>query len=126
MNIVCDTNSELRIKKVKVIDDKTIFNLVFKGAGTSKIRTGAPGQQVAFYIADPNSRAEYRLFNVEGIAMEPAWTPLQEGESVAFKLTFERIPDSLTTFHLIEGKTPSLSEDGVPTRSWTFMNVKLK
>lgn len=126
MNVVCDTNSELRIKKVTVTDSKTIFNLVFKSATTSWIRTAAPGQQTAFYIADPDSRAEYKLLNVEGIAVEPAQTPLQEGESVAFKLTFERIPDSLSTFHLIEGKTNSLGQDGMPTRSWTFMNVKLR
>jgi len=126
MNVVCDTNPELRIKKVTVTDSKTIFNLVFKSESTSWIRTAAPGQQTAFYIADPDSRAEYKLLNVEGIAMEPSQTSLEEGESVAFKLTFERIPDSLSTFHLIEGKTNSFGQDGMPTRSWTFMNVKLK
>ncbi len=126
MDVVCDTNAELRIKKIAITDSKTIIHLVFKSARTTQIRTGAPGQQVAFYIADPNSRAEYRLLNIEGISLEPSWTPLEIGESLAFKLTFERIPDTLTTFHLIEGKMPSLTGDGLPTVSWTFMNVTLK
>lgn len=126
LDVVCDTNSELRITKITIAENKTIVNLVFKATRTPRIRTAAPGQQSAFYIADPNSRDEYKLLNVEGIAMDPVWTELQEGESLDFKLTFERIPDSLTTFHLIEGKTQNFSEDGLPTRSWTFMNVKLR
>jgi hypothetical protein len=126
MNTACDTNPELRITRVTQSDTKTIIDLAFTSQGTSKIRTAAPGQQTAFYIADPDTRTEYKLLNVEGIAMEPVWTELTEvGQTVNFRLTFERIPDALTKFHLIEGKVISVTEDGLPAHNWTFMNVEL-
>lgn len=132
MNAVCNTNAQLRVVKVTVTENKTLVDCTFRNerigteALTDRIRTAAPGQQTAFYLSDPNSRNEYRLLNVEGIALEPTWTLLKEGERLNFHLTFERIPDTMTQFHMIEGKVPSLSEDNQPLRNWTFMNLRLK
>lgn len=129
MSMISNTCPELRIRKVTVTDSKTTIELNFTHSELSadtKIRTAAPGQQTAFYIVDPDSGKEYKLLNVEGIAMEPSWTPIRSGESLDFTLTFERIPDSVTKFHLIEGKVQSFSEEDKPLNSWTFMNVTLK
>ena len=132
VDVVCDTNAQLRIKKVTITDTKTVIGLTFKSetigndAPTNKMMIAAPGQQAAFYIADPDGRMEYKLLNVEGISLNPKWTFLEEGQPVNFTLTFERIPDHLTKFHLIEGKTQLLDENNNQTRTWSFMNVKIK
>ena len=118
MDVVCNTDSELRIQKVTNTDTKTIVHMTFKAEAhgdegpTPQIQTAAPGQATAFYIADPDTRAEYKLLNVEGIALQPSWTNLNDGDTLDFTLTFERIPDQLTRFHLIEGKTQALNNDG--------------
>jgi hypothetical protein len=132
MNTVCDTDAHLTIRGVTVNDTKTIVDLRFNNVNIGdetargRIKVAAPGQENAFYIADPERRAEYALLNVEGIALEPKWTLLHENDVIDFRLTFERIPDSLTTFHLIEGKVPTMDTAEERATSWTFMNVRLK
>lgn len=132
MDVVCDTNAQISIKGIEITDTKTIIGLTFNNikigdeVPTDKIRTAAPGQQTAFYIADPDTRVEYKLLNVEGIALEPKFTQVTEGETVDFTLTFERIPNYLTRFHLIEGKVQAVGPDNQPLTTWTFMNVNLK
>jgi hypothetical protein len=132
LNRVCDTDSHLTINWIRVTDTKTIIDLTFNNirigdeVARDRIRTAAPGQQNAFYIADADRRAEYALLNVEGIGIEPRWTKLRDGDVLNFRLTFERIPDTTTSFHLIEGKVPGLDDNNEPVTTWTFMNLRLK
>lgn len=126
MDVVCDTYPGLTIEQVTVTGSKTVIDFALTSEYTSRFRTAAPGQETAFYIADPESRSEYKLLNVQGIALEPTWGCVETGETARFTLTFERIPDTLTSFHVIEGHQSSVDADGLPTNTWTFMNVSLK
>jgi len=132
LNVVCDTSAQLTIKSVEVTDKNTVIELSFRNAfikdasPTDSIRTAAPGKSTAFYIDDPESTKEYKLLSVKGIELEPKFTKIKEGDTLNFTLTFERIPDSLIKFNLIEGKTKSVGTDNQPLDTWTFMNVELK
>jgi hypothetical protein len=131
VDATCNTCKDLHLKQIAVTDSKTYMYLEYTqptgewGLG-SRIKTGAPGQETAFFIADPQSRAEYHLLNVDGIDVDPAYTTVAAGETVKFRLTFERIPDTLTCFHLIEGKVRGVWEENQSSNTWTFMNVKLR
>ncbi|NJK51141.1 hypothetical protein HC931_26265 [Candidatus Gracilibacteria bacterium] len=62
----------------------------------------------------------FKLVEVFGIRTDEFIT-VQPGQSIKFSLRFERIPDSLETFHLIEEKGTG-DDDRTP---WTFNNVQL-
>lgn len=105
MDVVCDNEPELRLTRVTVTDTKTICDFTYTSQTASPIGVAAPCQQTAFYIADPDTRVEYKLLNVEGNSLLPQVTNLQPSESINFILTFERISNNLTKFHIIEGKS---------------------
>ncbi len=124
MSVACNTYPDLNITKVKVADDETIisFSYTNKGEATIYIMTAPPGHKEAFFIMSTDNSKKYNLLNIEGIAIKPSKTYVKAGATVYFTLTFERIADSMTRFHVIEGEIePS---DGLV--SWRFLNVKLK
>lgn len=88
VNVACDTDPSLSIKKITITDTKTVIDLrsECKKEKGCMARAAAPGQQTAFYIADPDTRTEYKLLNVEGVSLEPKWTTLESGEALDYSL----------------------------------------
>jgi hypothetical protein len=124
LDVPSDTCPQLHIRRITHTPNSTIIDLTFINEGLApvmRVRTGAPGQQTAFTLTDPTSGHVYQLQNVEGISLDPLWTTVDEGETVNFTLTFERLPDDLTAFRLIEG-VGDTSEQG---QIWSFSNVPL-
>jgi hypothetical protein len=132
LNAVCDSDSELRLLSVIHSDTTTSMQLRFTGdvdgefGGARSISTGAPGQLTSFFVQDAETDREFKLLNVDGLSLDPVRTVVRDGRSVEFSLTFERIPDSVTRFHLIEGKIQPPDQNGNPLIYWVFSNVNLR
>ena len=78
-----------------------------------------PGTQGAFYITDMTFTQEYKLKGMAGLDSWSTPTEVPARESKVFALEFEKIPYSMQTFHLIEGKNPG-------DKAWNFYQVELK
>jgi hypothetical protein len=115
---VCRTAPHISITKVELTNDETIVYMKYEPTG-KEMGIYPPGHDMAFFITDVSNAKKYNLLDAEDIAIKPN---LQYADrEINFKLIFERIPDSMKRFHIIEGKLPT--ETSI---TWHFTNVKLK
>ena len=120
INKVSNTEPMLMMNTVTLMEDETVIDFTWKTRGvTQNLGVYLAGHEMAFYIKDPKSSQKYYLLDVKGIAIRPGRTIVGNGESINFRLTFEKIP--MTRFHLIEGQGGETDET-----AWVFLNVKLK
>ena len=54
------------------------------------------------YLRDKHTGHRSQLVNVFGVSMAPVWTLVEEGQTVHFTLTFERLLSSCVMFDLVE------------------------
>lgn len=124
LNLPSKTQPEVLLTRVNVLKDKTIIGLRMDWPSTraavNSIGVFPPGHQMAFFIMSTDRSRRFNLLDVEGVAIRPTFTSVRPGENVEFTLTFERIDDDMSRFHLIEGDLEL--ESGTP---WHFLNVTL-
>lgn len=98
--------------------------LKFEYAPTVARQVGVhpPGHQGAFVIRSLDGKRTWKLTAVDGIALLPERTRVEAGETLAFSLTFEPIPDDLWEFHVGEGEYETAAGES----SWRFEKVSLR
>lgn len=124
INVICKTNPKLKIERIRITNEETIIYFVFTNTDSypKTITTPPPGHEEAFFIMRTDKPKKFHLLDIEGIAIKPNYTSAQPNETVKFMLTFERIEDSMTRFHVIEGEVEPKDNN----ISWRFLNVGLK
>lgn len=122
LNQQSDTSPDTYVTTVVVSDAATeiTIEVVNPSPDESWIQVYPPGSRDAFFLVSPDGAQVYPLRSVEGVAVVPEQVVLLADETRDFTLTFDRIPDSLSQFHLIEGVTdhPDMIE-------WVFSNLTL-
>ena len=100
------------MKTIEITNDYTKIHFEFDSE--IECRAYPPGNENAFFIKDALSDKTYKLLNIEGLSIYPQYSITEE-----FTLTFEKIPNDLFQFHLIEGVSGlEYDEDAI-----NFMNV---
>jgi hypothetical protein len=131
LNRPCDTDPALVLHTVTIEGDRTELALTFSGRQEHvdsgvQINTGAPGEPSAFFLRDSTTGREFPLRKVEGITLDPWFSPVRAGKSERLVLTFDRIPDDLSRFELIEGKDVVGGRLNTAGVWWDFHSVELK
>ena len=107
-----NSQPKLVLERIENTEDETIAT--FSWDPNSKARVWPPGHDKAFFLTDVKKANKYHLLDVEGISVAPKWSYPK-----SFRLTFERIPDDLKRFHVVEGNLMS-------SGAWNILNVKLE
>lgn len=120
INVTYRTDPFVHIDQVKITATSTlvIFNVQSVSREAFLISLEGPGSAGALMITDRQFNRAYRLKNVrlDGWPQEPY--ELRAGENKPIIVEFERIPDDLYFFHIVEGETPNAG-------SWDFYDVEL-
>ncbi len=120
INVTYRTDPFVHIDQVKITATSTlvIFNVQSVSRDPFLISLEGPGSAGALMITDRQFNRAYRLKNVrlDGWPQQPY--ELRPGENKPIIVEFERIPDDLYFFHIVEGETPSAG-------SWDFYDVEL-
>jgi hypothetical protein len=121
VNKAAITQPDAKITTVTNNEDETILTIEYINTGKREARIGIdpPGHDMAFFITDIKSSEKYSLLDSDGVAIIPNRNSVNPGESLTFKLIFERI--KMDRFHLVEGKLPTKN-----AITWHFTNIKLK
>lgn len=126
MRRVCDTQPELTIESVEVTEDRTHVEFVYRNAEAAnsykRIRVFPPGHLSAFFLRSADGPHTCELLGVEGITIAPQNVRVYGGESCRFRLAFDRLPDTMTRFHVVEGRIDSEEPDFT---TWNFLDVEL-
>jgi hypothetical protein len=124
LNIVCSGEARLKLTRVRITKQATFITLVWqnKPGDTVPLTVAPPGHREAYFIKSTTGKERWDLLDATGIAIKPEYTKSPPGGRIEFVLKFERIPDSMPKFHLIEGDVQPV--DGNTT--WHFLNVPLK
>jgi len=120
---VSDTVPSLKIVKVVVMTDSTRIDYRYEASGaTRRIGVHASTDEGAFAIRSLDGKKTYRLTSIDGIAVLPERSTVEDGRFLEFALTFEPIPKTMTEFQVGEGAFEA--EPGEST--WRFRKVILK
>jgi phage shock protein PspC (stress-responsive transcriptional regulator) len=123
LRAVADTDPNLEITRATIDDAQTAIHFRFRNTTgeSASISVSPPGDPRSFFIASSDLSRVFLLRDIEGIAIQPQRTVVEPGEDVEFTLIFDRIEDSMTRFHLIEGLV-----DDPDVIEWVFQNVVLQ
>lgn len=111
----------VEIEQVRVTETGTLVSFVVSSLGDDKfpIELAGPGSPEAMYLTDRGFQRVYRLKDIKNFDGWPNEAyELQPGENKWFIAEFERIPNDLYYFHVLEG------EQGEPG-AWDFYDVEL-
>jgi len=96
----CNSNGELRIKKVTITNEYTIVDISLNNQGEDSYFMEMSIQKETYI--DING-THYKLKKVRGIALYPNTTSFTyQGETKEFTLTFEAIPKGSTSMSIVE------------------------
>ncbi|MEM6343072.1 MAG: tetratricopeptide repeat protein [Bacteroidota bacterium] len=115
------TDMSLRILQIQFTENATTLTLEIQSVGDEPfpINLAPANSKEAFYLTDQSMRRVFRLKNVRGLAGWPKRPyNLQVRERKVIALEFERLPDDIQVFHLLEGSTNR-------AYSWDFYDVEL-
>ncbi|MHC4548577.1 MAG: hypothetical protein ACYTEZ_07350 [Planctomycetota bacterium] len=116
------TMPNLHLTEVVVSPKATRVTCEYLPDQTRLVGVHPPGHEGAFSIQTLDRSRAYRLTGVEGIAILPERTTVEEGQTLKFRLTFEPIPDDLWEFHVGEGRYDAEAGE----TSWQFVKVSLR
>lgn len=120
INVTYSTDPFVHIDQVKITSTSTlvIFTVQSVSRDPFMISLEGPGSPEALMITDRQFNRAYRLKNVrlDGWPQEPY--ELRPGENKPIIVEFERIPDDLHYFHIVEGESPNPG-------SWDFYDIEL-
>ncbi len=114
------TEARMKIKQVQVTDDETILRFRLVNSTKKKYGMGIypAGNKGAYFIVSTDGKKKFRLIDSQGINILPGkYMYVPVGKSKEFTISFERIDDSMTRFHLMEGN--------LKKNAWHFMNINL-
>jgi phage shock protein PspC (stress-responsive transcriptional regulator) len=123
LQTVADTDPNLVITRATIDDAHTAIHFRFRNATgeSASISVSPPGDRRAFFIVSSDFSKVFPLRDIEGIAIQPQHAVVEPGDVLEFTLTFDRIDDSMTHFHLIEGLV-----DDPDVTEWVFKDVVLE
>lgn len=121
LKIGSQTDMSLKILQIQFTENATTLTIEIQSVGDEPfpINLAAANSKEAFYLTDQSMRRVFRLKNVRGLAGWPKRPyNLQVRERKVIALEFERLPDDVQVFHLLEGSTNR-------SYSWDFYDVEL-
>ncbi|MFK7921118.1 MAG: tetratricopeptide repeat protein [Bacteroidia bacterium] len=121
LKIGSQTDMSLKILQIQFTENATTLTVEIQSVGDEPfpINLAGVGSKEAFYLTDQSMRRAFRLKNVRGLAGWPKRPyNLQVRERKVIALEFERLPDDVQVFHLLEGSTNR-------SYSWDFYDVEL-
>ena len=117
------STNRVSIDQVEVAETTTIITFSYHNTSYEPVmmRLSKPGFSGAFYITTTDRLHKYQIMDKDNIAYEPDNTTVAANSYHTFKIYFEPIPDSLTTFSILEGD-PELQSG----KEWNFYDIRLK
>ena len=115
------TSPNIVISKIEITDDSTIVSMTYHATTSTEAGLHRPDSPLGYVILDVNSKRVYSMIGAEGMSIRPQTTAIEAGQSLTFKVIFERI--NTNHFHVIEGRPQH--RDSSET-FWDFTNIKLQ
>jgi hypothetical protein len=117
-----DKGSNLTLEKVEITNRATVLRLRYVNdrMEDAQIRVFSPTSPYAFTIYSSDYAESFKLIEVFEIKTDE-YVRVQPEQSITFSLRFERIPDNIKTFHLIEDKGAGI-DNRIP---WVFTDITL-
>ncbi|MEL6672388.1 MAG: tetratricopeptide repeat protein [Bacteroidota bacterium] len=116
------TDQYLTIKNIKITERSTLitFHIVSTSRQSFPIQLDDIGGANAWYLTDREFKERYELRDIKRLSGWPDKPfTLKPGKGLTFHAEFERLPDDLHFFHLLEGS-------GEREGSWDFYDIELK
>lgn len=113
------TVPELKIARVSIGADSTTIEFRCTAKRNMNFGVYPPGHDMAYYLTDVGSTRRFQLLDAQEIPIRPLGKMLKPGESITYRLVFEKL--TVRKFHVVEGKTPPPSS--MPAH---FTNVTLQ
>lgn len=117
------STNRVSIDQVEVAKTATVITFSYHNTSYEPImmRLSKPDFEGAFYITTTNRSKKYQIIDKDNIAYEPDNTTVPANSYHTFKIYFEPIPDTLTTFSILEGDPKFQSG-----QEWNFYDIRLK
>lgn len=121
VNEVADTVPNLFLEEVRARSGST--KLVFRYEASEAMLVGVhpPGHPDAFVLRTLDGQRSFALTDVSGIAELPEKTEVDARDSLRFSMTFEGLPEDVTTF----SAGAAAFDPERPGDSWQFFRVAL-
>lgn len=120
IRVAYSTDPFVHVDQIKITSNSTlvIFTIQSVSRDPFLISLEGPGSSDALMITDRQFNRAYRLKNVRLDGWPETPYELRPGEHKPIIVEFERIPDDLHYFHIVEGESPSPG-------SWDFYDIEL-
>ena len=117
------STNRVSIDKVEIAKELTVITFSYHNTSFEQVmmRLTKPGENGAYYITPPDRSKKYYIINKDNIAYEPDNTLVPPNSYHTFKIYFEPLPETLTSFSILEGE-PELQTG----KEWNFYDIQLK
>lgn len=117
------STNRVSIDKVEIAKELTVITFSYHNTSfeTVMMNLSVPGTLGAYYITPPDRSQKYNIVDKDNIAYSPENTLVAPNSFHTFKVYFEPIPDSLSSFSILEG-APELQSG----KEWNFYDIQLK
>lgn len=117
------STNRVSIDKVEIAKEVTVVTFSYHNTSFEQVlmRLSKPGDAGAYYITSTDRSKKYYIIDKDNIAFEPNNTLVAPDSYHTFKIYFEAIPASLTSFSILEGD-PKVQSG----KEWNFYDIQLK
>jgi hypothetical protein len=123
-NRVCQINksapadTNLVLNRITIDRSQAVFDFTFNGPGW--VRLYKPGSPHALFVESKSSGKRYDIIDASGVSWAPDKTQVSKGQSVRFKVIFEKIDAEDQEIDLIEG------DEKVSGKVTSIPNIRLE
>lgn len=123
LSIGGSSTNRVSIDKVEIAKEVTVITFSYHNTSVEQVmmRLSKPGAPGAYYITPTDRSKRYYIINKDNIAFEPDNTLVDPNSYHTFKIYFEAIPETLTSFSILEGD-PGMQSG----KEWNFYDIQLK
>ncbi len=123
LSIGGSSTNRVSIDKIEIAKEVTIITFSYHNTSHEQVlmRLSKPGEMGAYYITPADRSKKYYLVDKDNIAFEPENTLVRPNSYHTFKIYFEPLPESLTSFSILEG-----APEQQTGKEWNFYDLQLK
>ena len=117
------STNRVSIDKVEIAKEQTVITFSYHNTSFEQVmmRLTKPGENGAYYITPLDRSKKYYIINKDNIAYEPDNTLVAPNSYHTFKIYFEPLPETLTSFSILEG-----DPEHQTGKEWNFYDIQLK
>jgi len=117
------STNRVSIDKVEIAKEVTVVTFSYHNTSFDQVlmRLSKPGEVGAYYITPADRSKKYYITDKDNIAFEPDNTLVRPNSYHTFKIYFEPLPETLTSFSILEGNPETQTG-----KEWNFYDIQLK